>query len=733
MDPDNIIDNKDDDLLNRNEFAITLSDKIREYKSPDPLTIGIYGSWGSGKFSLLKLTENILEKENFLIIHFEPWFFSTQDNLYLQFFKLLISKLKDEKTNTSLFKRKITPQRRIFKKPNPALQDYFNYIKDSSNELNNDDLFYPLNQTRLETYGSLQFHKKQCEEYFKDLGYKVIVIIDDIDRLTNNEISQIFTLVKSLANFKHFIYILSFDKEIVTKALNQVNSDDNDKYIDKIIQIPISIPQISESKMDELILNDISKIYEDKISEQDFNKHSYDFEELFYHLKPLITDIRDLKRYKNILNFYLNSFLEELNINDFFLILAIHLFEHDLFLKIMDNKPQLIINKEKFNNYNKSFHTILPHNEYKKIFEEDKWDYLKKTLIYLFPTLNSNQTEITYEEYENWKKNHRICCEDYFEKYFTLSLENYEISKKSLNQLIELNNLNEIFAFLTRESNLSYNHSLLKGFRDLIPEIPLKNYEYFIKGFMKAGDAIKIHYYSRKYFNWIFNDLFTEIKSNEECCRILKECIEYIDDNVLTISEYIYSLAYDHGLTGENNSPKSENDMIITKSQTETLTKLTINKIHKSSENKEFLKQTFLKDMLTYWECLEDKETVKKYVLENVKNNDEILSFLSKFQIEENKTKETHTKELVFDFEKLTTYHELNFYENKVNEILSIGRIDEKTKEFCERFIIQSNEFKEKKRLLFVTYCSNIQEKYNVLENWIDESDINWKNPIKDI
>ena len=299
----------------------------------------------------------------------------------------------------------------------------------------------------------------------------------------------------------------------------------------------------------------------------------------------------------------------------------------------------------------------------------------------------------------------------------------------SLNQLIKLNEVDEIFNFFTKENNLSYNHSLLRGFRNLIPEIPSMNHEFFIKALMKAGDSINIHHYSRKYLNWIFNDLFNKIKSKNKCYRILEECIKYYDDNVLTISEYIYSLAFEYGLTGENNNAKSEKNMVITKSQTNKLIKLTVDKIHKTSANKKFLNQKFLKDMLTYWEQLEDIQTVKEYILENVKNPDEILSFLSKFQTDEDERKDENPKsKLVFDFESLTKYHDLGFYEKIINEKLSSKDLDKECKELCETFLIQSNEFKQKKRFLFITYCSNIKETYNVLEKWINDSDINWEN-----
>ena len=94
MQPDVEIFDKNDDVLNRNEFANLLAKSIEDYNHEDSLTIGIMGSWGSGKSSLINLIENNLKKEKFIVIRFNPWFFSNQDNLYLQFFKLIISNLE---------------------------------------------------------------------------------------------------------------------------------------------------------------------------------------------------------------------------------------------------------------------------------------------------------------------------------------------------------------------------------------------------------------------------------------------------------------------------------------------------------------------------------------------------------------------------------------------------------------------------------------------------------------
>lgn len=230
-DPDVAIEDSSEDKLNRDMFAHNLANSILTYDQEESLTIGIIGNWGSGKSSLINLTINRL-KNDFIIIRFDPWFFSNQNNLYFQFFKTVIDEIKKEEIKKEgIFESKIKSKEELFKKPNNSLENYINYIKNSSINLNEDNLDYILNSDKFESYNSLEFHKNQCEEYFKNLDIKIIVIIDNIDRLVAAEIVQIFTLVKSVANFEQFIYILSFDKEIVSKVLKEVVCDYNDDTI----------------------------------------------------------------------------------------------------------------------------------------------------------------------------------------------------------------------------------------------------------------------------------------------------------------------------------------------------------------------------------------------------------------------------------------------------------------------------------------------------------------------
>lgn len=65
-------------------------------------------------------------------------------------------------------------------------------------------------------------------------NYKILCIIDDIDRLTNDEIIEIFKLIKNVCDFNNMIYLLAFDYNIVSKVLKEIGGD---KYTEKIINV----------------------------------------------------------------------------------------------------------------------------------------------------------------------------------------------------------------------------------------------------------------------------------------------------------------------------------------------------------------------------------------------------------------------------------------------------------------------------------------------------------------
>ena len=75
------------------------------------------------------------------------------------------------------------------------------------------------------------------------------MFIDDIDRLNNKEIRLLIQLVKAVCDFPNVIYVLSFDKSIVSKALENEQNIDGRSYLEKIIQLSIDIPMVEQTDL----------------------------------------------------------------------------------------------------------------------------------------------------------------------------------------------------------------------------------------------------------------------------------------------------------------------------------------------------------------------------------------------------------------------------------------------------------------------------------------------------
>ena len=90
---------------------------------------------------------------------------------------------------------------------------------------------------------SLEQQKRKVIDALSSQSQKLIVIIDDIDRLNNEQIRLIFQLVNSLAGFPNMIYLLSFDREVVARALSDEQKCNGEEYLEKIIQVPFEVPE----------------------------------------------------------------------------------------------------------------------------------------------------------------------------------------------------------------------------------------------------------------------------------------------------------------------------------------------------------------------------------------------------------------------------------------------------------------------------------------------------------
>lgn len=333
------IKSEQEDKFKRGNFSKNLASKINSYHHNDSLTIGLMGSWGSGKTSIINMMLNDIDKDKVDVIEFNPWYFSGRNQLLSDFFQVLMEEvgydtedgkkknLKNLGMNLNLFSKALKPL--VLVPPLAPFIGAISAVSQASGEFSDvlKDYAEPkeINLVKI---------KKDIDEELSKNDKKILVVIDEIDRLEDDEIKQIFQLVKSLGDFENVIYLLSFDKE---KILS-VYEPNGELYIDKIVNIPIYVPIISNERLNKLFLEQLSEIYS---GSKNFDQKYWD--EIYKNMfENRFNDIREMNRFLNIIRFNIDFIVKEVNIVDYLAITYLQLFDKDLYLFICKFKNQLL-------------------------------------------------------------------------------------------------------------------------------------------------------------------------------------------------------------------------------------------------------------------------------------------------------------------------------------------------------------------------------------------------------
>ena len=417
---DQPINTHTEDLLSRYSFAKALAKAILSYELNDTISVGLFGEWGSGKTSLINLTleeiKTLLQQKEPFIIKFNPWNFSDQNQLIQQFFnELSLVLCRDDSAERHVkIGRTIQKYARFF--------EPFDYVPTVSiigkiaKALKG--VGKATEKAGEEGLKNLSAVKSELNILLRDIDTKIVIVIDDIDRLNNTEIRQIFQLVKSLADFPNTIYLLSFDKNVVINALKKVQEGSGNDYLEKVIQVPFEIPQISKQEVEHFLFKKLDELIRD-IPEGRWDQTYWGN---IYHsgLKHLFQNIRDVNRYLNTLSFGFSLVKDEVNPIDFIAITAIQVFIPNLYKSIKDNKDLFSGVRDSYQRseeVRKEEETRI--QEILEQVDQIPPDILTDFLQRLFP--KRENVGYSHSFLESWRKQGRICSPDLFDTYFKLN------------------------------------------------------------------------------------------------------------------------------------------------------------------------------------------------------------------------------------------------------------------------------------------------------------------------
>ena len=266
-----------DDLLDRQQLATTLTNLLRTQSHP--FTISIHGYWGTGKTFLLQRWQQDLHSQEFPAIYFNAWEDDFCDDPLIAILGQLdeyfrqprLSRLRDTAVESAI----------------PALRQTAQTVLKATTGLTV-DLNQSESPTLLDAYREQRRAKDQLKEALTRLskaayaatGYPLVFIIDELDRCRPTFAIELLEKVKHIFDIEHMVFVFGINRNELARSLHSIYGNiDSDVYLRRFFDIEFTLPEIDAAMycrhmMDKFRLQDI---FLDLTSEANNNVHAEEY------------------------------------------------------------------------------------------------------------------------------------------------------------------------------------------------------------------------------------------------------------------------------------------------------------------------------------------------------------------------------------------------------------------------------------------------------------------------
>ncbi|MDX2546920.1 KAP family P-loop NTPase fold protein [Streptomyces sp. WI04-05B] len=238
-----------DDLLG---FTSIVETVVAALQSPslDPVTIGINAPWGGGKSTVLGLLENALEKEDgYRVIRLDPWEFDDQFDVRGA---VVGEVLQDLLTAYPEEQEKLEG-------PVNGLLERVSWARVAASMARGqlvaqtEELVKAFTPQPRQDAKNLAGFRSEFAKLLQGLGSlkRLVVLVDDLDRCLPDAVMATLEAIKLFLSVKKVAFVLAADQEMVRESI-AVSLDATGRgdqfalrYLEKIVQLPLSLPRIS--------------------------------------------------------------------------------------------------------------------------------------------------------------------------------------------------------------------------------------------------------------------------------------------------------------------------------------------------------------------------------------------------------------------------------------------------------------------------------------------------------
>ncbi|WP_164753780.1 MULTISPECIES: P-loop NTPase fold protein [unclassified Mesorhizobium] len=434
-----------DDLLGYAPFAKMLFNAIRDLDAPNGYVIGLHGRWGSGKSTTInfvkahinKFNEELEDQRNRIgFIDFRPWIVAGHQDLMASFFKVLTENLG---TKDNWWKRQGKGFLRHVRGPADTLVEALATLgmavdptkvgagfagamaKKSINGMIGRFLDEP----------SVQLAYEKLKLQLRNSRRRIVVAIDDLDRLEDHEVRSIMQMVKTVGQLPNVVYILSYDRQIVWSALDGNLQRSGPKYAEKIIQQEIELPQPQRHALLKILDREIAFLLatQDRTSRWEYL--------VIDGIHRWINSPRDVVKLANAVKMAWPTFKNEIDAQDLLAMEGLKLFDEAAFNWVRDNRD-FLFSEGRFAMTGDEAKTAAVENLKRRYPDNERVPQILNVLSALFPGsakwLGGNS--ISSEPYEDVMRRRGIGSKEGYETYFGWGLPKDSIPKSVIDALL---------------------------------------------------------------------------------------------------------------------------------------------------------------------------------------------------------------------------------------------------------------------------------------------------------
>lgn len=452
-----------EDQLDRESFVDAVARAITYAPvSAEGFTIGLLGPWGTGKTSLLNLIRERLASD-VSILEFNPWLFASTEELVLRYFKELAHEITRQSSTGAA--------RKALDDLAGRLATYGELVAPlSSLPYVGQPLAAVTGVSRVAKLLKRRRSKSITEERddlarrMATLPKRIVVFLDDIDRLTPSEIRDVLRLVRLTAHFPNVVYVLSFDRVQVAKALSSEGIDGQD-YLEKIIQLPYDVPPIRSQDLERLLGAAIAR-YEETVPPDDAQRWSL---VRSFVVLPLLQTLRHVSHYANILAITFGVIGDEVNAADVLALEAIRLRRTSLASELwarryyLTNVPQSVTSETPAQDRQLRAELARRHS----VGEE----YMDRLWQFLFPATDVYRTPPYRYDAGRWRRARRVADERFFRLYWERVTPTGVASASFVRSVLAATDDGQALSSLLRDQDLAAFHALLSTMRDHVHDV----------------------------------------------------------------------------------------------------------------------------------------------------------------------------------------------------------------------------------------------------------------------